>query len=140
MTARSVEDNAAVLMSFPGGAIATATISYVTRSNPFVLEVHGSQGSILYSEPGIGVRVHDRQHPRADDLRSTEDLPRLRLWTAEKGPTRWQELVVEPDAPTAFERWVSLAEARRPDDDNVALALRLTRIVESAYKSAREGS
>lgn len=137
VTARSVEDNAAVMMTFPGGAIATATISYVTRSIPFVLEVHGSRGSIVYREPGIGVMVHDRRYPRAADLRSTEDVPRLRFWSLDEGPTTWHELAVEPDAPKAFDRWVSLAGSGTADDDNVALALELTRIVESAYTSAR---
>jgi len=136
VTERTVEDNAAVLMRFPSGAIATAVSSYVTRSNPFVLEVHGTRGSILYREPGIGVMVHDRQFPRSDSGRSAEDEPSLRLWSLGEGPTTWQELEIEPDAPTAFDHWVELAETHTPDNDNVELALTLTRIVEGAYKSA----
>jgi predicted dehydrogenase len=138
VTSRQVEDNAAVLMRFAGGAIATAVSSYVTRSNPFVLEVHGTRGSILYKEPGIGVMVHDHRFPRGDSLPSTEDVPSLRMWSLAEAPTTWQELVIEPDAPTAFDHWVELAESRTSDNDNVELALTLTRIVEKAYKSAAE--
>ena len=59
------------------------------------------------------VDLHERQYPRAHDRHSTEDL--------------------------AFDRWVSLAESKTSDDENIALALTLTRIAESAYRSAREG-
>ena len=138
VTARTVEDNAAVLMRFSDGAIATAVSSYVTKSNPFVLEVHGTRGSILYREPGIGVMVHDRQFPRNDSLQSADDEPSLRLWSMDEGPTTWQELDIDADAPTAFDHWVALAESNSIDNDNVELALTLTRIVEAAYKSAAE--
>ncbi len=136
VTGRAVEDNAAVLMSFAGGAIATATISYVTRANPFVLEVHGTTGSILYSEPGIGAMVHDRQFPRPDSLHSQEDEATLRIWSLEDGPTTWQELEIEADGPAAFDHWVELAKSAATDEKNIELALALTRIVESAYESA----
>jgi 1,5-anhydro-D-fructose reductase (1,5-anhydro-D-mannitol-forming) len=138
VTGRPVEDNAAVLMRFTDGAIATAVSSYVTRSNPFVLEVHGTLGSILYSEPGIGVMVHDHQFPRAQSADSVEDVPTLRMWSLEDGPTTWRELVIEPDAPAAFDQWVALSESKTQASDNVELALALTRIVESAYASADE--
>jgi predicted dehydrogenase len=139
VTERPVEDNAAVVMRFSSGAIATAVSSYVTKSNPFVLEVHGTRGSILYSEPGIGVMVHERRFPRPDSPKSAQDAPSLRMWSLTDGPTTWQELAIEPDSPTAFDHWVALAESNTPDNDNVELALMLTRIVEAAYKSAGDG-
>jgi hypothetical protein len=58
------------------------------------------------------------------------------MWSLADGSTTWQDLVIEPDSPTAFHRWVALAQSNTPDNDNVDLALTLTRIVEAAYTSA----
>lgn len=141
VTGRAVEDNAAVLMTYESGALGIAETTYTSRITPFTIEVHGTAGSLLYSEPGIGSFVHARQHPDRDRTPPTrDDVASLRLFSGDGGDARWQELDIAPDRPDAFTRWVRLAQARTPDTANVRLALELSALVEAAYTSAKSGA
>ena len=61
VTGRELEDNATVVLSFPDGAVGIAETSSVSAITPFTIEIHGTEGSILYTEPGIGAFVLARQ-------------------------------------------------------------------------------
>jgi 1,5-anhydro-D-fructose reductase (1,5-anhydro-D-mannitol-forming) len=136
---RTVEDNAAVVMTWPDGALAIAETSAATRITPFSIEVHGTGGSILYSEPGIGALVHGRRHPDAVPAEATrDDVAGLRVFSG-GDDARWVELDIEADRPQAFSRWVELVRTGQRDDENNALALGLSALVEAAYASAATG-
>lgn len=111
-TGWGVEDHSVVTMHYPSGALAVAEASFVGSAVPFVLEVHGTEGSLLYGVP--------------DD--------RLRLRRA--GTEVWEFIDVLPDGPTPFVRWVDLARQDAPDPENVRAALGLTALAEAAELSA----
>lgn len=139
VTGRETEDNAAVLMTYPTGAIAIAETTAVSRVTPFSIEIHGTEGTILYSEPGIGARVAARTNGGASGT-SPDDVPRLRYRTTADSLREWHEVDVAPDAPLAFDQWVAHARAGTRGEDNLALALELSSIVEAAYASAATAS
>jgi predicted dehydrogenase len=136
VTGRPVEDNAAVLFSYANGAIGVAETSFVTRITPFVIEIHGTEGSILYSEPGIGALVAARAGGFPDSGNGPDDRPRLRIRSTREPRAGWQELQVEADAPRAFAQWVEHARTGSRAGPNLDLALALTAAMEAAYTSA----
>lgn len=114
-TGRAVEDNAVVTMSYQNGAIGVAESSFVGASSPFTIEVHGTEGSLLYG------------------------LPDKRLQLQRTGVGRWQTLDMPPDGPSPFERWVDLARRGNPDPENIRTALNLSILAEAANLSAATG-
>src|SRR5690606_30954330 len=56
-TGREVEDNAVATLRYPSGALAVVETSLVLQYAPFSLELHGTRGSALYTEMGIGEAV-----------------------------------------------------------------------------------
>jgi 1,5-anhydro-D-fructose reductase (1,5-anhydro-D-mannitol-forming) len=137
VTRRATEDNAAVLMTFPNGCIGITETTSVSRVTPFSIEVHGTEGSLLYTEPGIGAFV-DQNSDEADA--SPDDHPRLRLRSTKAVKSGWQEITVHDDAPTALNRWRRLAASGRGDDANLDLAVALSSLVEAAYASTVSGN
>jgi 1,5-anhydro-D-fructose reductase (1,5-anhydro-D-mannitol-forming) len=139
VTGRLAEDNAAMLLSYPNGAIGIAETSYVTRITPFTIEIHGTEGSILYSEPGIGALVSARRNGSPSPSDGPDDRPRLRYRTLSTGDSGWQEVEVRPDAPRALDQWVQHAKTGTRGERNLELALALSSLVEAAYESHSEG-
>lgn len=141
VTGRAVDDNAVVTMRYANGAIGVAETAYVAQYAPFSIEVHGTRGSILYSETGIGERIARRRagitagagdggpdgklHIRCDGIVGAE-----RGWLV-------QELPAAP--PPAFDQWVAHIQQGTRDTENIAIGLDLTAIVEAATRSAAEG-
>ncbi|WP_205544197.1 Gfo/Idh/MocA family protein [Rubrobacter indicoceani] len=112
-TGRNVEDHSVATLRYADGAVAVAEASFLGGSSPFVIEAHGTEGSLLYSpEDGLEVR------------RTGEG---------------WNRLDVPPDGPTPFERWVDGASKGRADPENVRAALDLSALAEAAEVSATEG-
>ncbi len=74
VTERATEDNAAALLLYPTGAIGIAETSAVSRITPFSIEIHGTEGSILYTEPGIGALVAARSSGTASGHSPTTSL------------------------------------------------------------------
>lgn len=139
VTDHEIEDNAAVLLSYASGAIAIAETSYVTRITPFTIEIHGTDGSILYSEPGIGALVAAREGVAATDP-GPDDLPRLRYRSTTSPEPGWQEVAVAEDSPTAITQWTRHAQTGSRGTANNHLALALTALVRAAYDSAHLGT
>src|SRR5699024_4542247 len=50
MTGRGVEDNATVTVTTPDGAIGVIETGFVSPFSPFSIEIHGTEGSVLFSE------------------------------------------------------------------------------------------
>lgn len=137
VTQRETEDNAAVMMVYPTGAIGIAETSAVSRMTPFTIEIHGTEGSILYSEPGIGALVAARTHVGgAGD--SPDDVPRMRYRNTEDALQDWHEVDIAPDAPRAFDQWVNHVAQGTRAESNLELALQLSSLVEAAYESAAD--
>jgi predicted dehydrogenase len=149
VTGREVEDNAVVTLGYPGGTLGVVETGYVARYSPFSIEVHGTQGSALYSETGIGEMV-DRLTSRRSDYSETdanELLPagpdgklHIRSRKVEGAADRWLARDVTAGAsPGAFEQWVGHIRRGTTATENLELALHLTAVVEAAYRSADGG-
>jgi predicted dehydrogenase len=115
VTNRAVEDNAVATLRRADGAIGIAEAGFVNRHSPFTIEVHGTEGSLLYGTPD----------------------ERLLLRTGADGG--WTELPVPADGPGPLQQWVSHIEQGTDATANLATALDLTRLMEAAYAAARTG-
>ena len=116
VTGRAVEDNAAVILRAPSGALGIAETGFVNPSSPFSIEVHGTAGSLFYGTPEPRLLVRD-----ATDA-------------------AWTELAIPPSEPTPFEQWVGHIQDGTEATENIALALDLTTLVDLANRSARTGT
>jgi predicted dehydrogenase len=114
VTGRAIEDNAVVTFRYPGGAVGVAEASFVGAGVPFVIEAHGTGGSLLYL-PDDGLRAR-----RA-------------------GADRWETVTVPPDGPSPFEMWVDHSLRRMPAPENVRVATDLSALAEAANRSAAGG-
>ena len=110
MTGRGVEDNAAVTVTTPDGAIGVIETGFVTPSSPFTIEVHGTDGSLLYGfEEG-----------------------RMRLGTAEG----WRDVEVPADIDPPFVQWVTAIRTGTPTAENQRRARALTALTVAANDAA----
>jgi len=145
VTGRELEDNATVVLSYPDGAVGIAETSSVSAITPFMIEIHGTEGSILYTEPGIGAfvlarqeRAEGRDDSGNDGALGPDDRPRLRVRSTSPA-SAWRDVEVRADRPTAFDRWVRQAIDGTRAGRNLDLALHLTAVVEAAYASDSAG-
>ncbi|MFD2327696.1 Gfo/Idh/MocA family protein [Cohnella sp. GCM10020058] len=117
VSGREVEDNAVAVFAYPDGAVGIAEAGFVNSHSPFSIELHGTDGTLLYGFPEEKILV-----------RSTQD--------SEKA---WTEVPVGDRLPFAFEQWVGHIESGTEATENIEYALDLTRIMEAANRSAAEG-
>ncbi|RAV20991.1 Gfo/Idh/MocA family protein [Paenibacillus contaminans] len=121
VTGREVEDNAVSVLSYPNGAMAIVEAGFVNSQSPFVIEVHGTAGSLLYS-------THDNK---------------MLVRTSKSGVTgssEWTEIEPIPqDRESAFDQWIGHIQENTAAQENIALALDLTRLMEASNISARDG-
>jgi 1,5-anhydro-D-fructose reductase (1,5-anhydro-D-mannitol-forming) len=145
VTGREVEDNAVATLRYPSGALGLAEISLVLQYAPFSIEVHGTQGSVLYSEMGIGERVaHQFGTQAAPNAEAAATGPdgclHIRSPHVPGAETQWLvQPITQPDAPEAFDAWVAHIQHGTYADENLTLGLDLSAIVEAANRSAATG-
>ena len=116
VTGREVEDNAVVTLRYPNGALGVVEAGLVNRHSPFTIEVHGSEGSLSYSQ------VDDRLLVRSSLV---ENGQQWLTW-----PDRPAELL------SAFKQWVTHIQQDTVASANIAMALDLTQLMEAANQSA----
>lgn len=116
MTNREVEDNAVVVMTNKAGTIGIVEAGFVNDHSPFTIEVHGTEGTILYNEAGLQIRSSQLQQ------------------------SDWQQLPVYVDNETAYDQWVKHIEAGTKEPFNLTIAKQLTALMEAANQSAAQGS
>lgn len=143
MTGRAVDDNAALLLRYPSGAIGIAETAYVAQYSPFSIEVHGTQGSVIYSETGIGemvARFRSGATSTASDAAAGPDgklhIRSVNVIGAER---QWLMREVPAAPPPAFDQWVAHIQRGTRADENIVIGLDLTAIVEAATRSAHTG-
>ncbi|MDG0791763.1 Gfo/Idh/MocA family oxidoreductase [Cohnella ginsengisoli] len=117
VSGREVEDNAVAVFSYPNGAVGIAEAGFVNSHSPFSIELHGTDGTLLYGFPEEKILV-----------RSNQDTEKA-----------WTEVPVGDRLPFAFEQWVGHIESGTEATENIAFALDLTRLMEAANRSAAEG-
>jgi 1,5-anhydro-D-fructose reductase (1,5-anhydro-D-mannitol-forming) len=119
VTGHAVDDNAAAILRHRTGALGIAETGFVNPHSPFTIEVHGTNGSLMYGTP----------EPRL-----------LMRSTARSGDDAWAELPIPDSGPTPFESWVLNIVQDMEATENVALALDLTVLVDAANRSALTGT
>ena len=55
MTDHDVEDNAVTLMKFENGAVAVSETGFMTGYNPYILELHGTDGSLMITDRKVKI-------------------------------------------------------------------------------------
>lgn len=109
---RAVEDNAVAVLRCADGALGVVEASFTAPAAPLAIELHGTEGSLLYGTPE----------------------PRLLLSTA----GTWRELPVPPANDTPFDLFVRHVADGTRDEENLALGIDLTRLMAAATSSSRE--
>ncbi|MCZ8519370.1 MULTISPECIES: Gfo/Idh/MocA family protein [Paenibacillus] len=121
ITGREVEDNVVAVLRYPNGALAVVEAGFVNAFSPFVIEVHGTKGSLLFSSHDNRLLLRSQAAGGAAEQEWTvQELPQERL--------------------SAFDQWVGHIQENTKAEENVALALDLTRLMEAANRSASSGS
>jgi predicted dehydrogenase len=120
VTGRDVEDNAVSVLSYKSGAVAIVEAGFVNRNSPFVIEVHGTEGSLLFS-------THDNKLL----VKSSK--------VGEPGSKEWQVRPLPEERMPAFSQWVSHIQNGTTADENIQLAVDLTRLMEASNISAGSG-
>jgi predicted dehydrogenase len=118
VTGRKVEDNAVALLHYPSGAIGVVEAGFVNPHSPFTIEVHGTEGSLLFGTPEAKMLVRTNPSGRSDP---------------------WTEVPLPARAPGPFEEWVDHIEQGTVATENIALAVDLTTLMHAANRSARTG-
>ena len=113
-TGRAVDDHSIVAMVYSNGALGVAEASFLGASAPFLVEAHGTEGSLLY-DPSGGIRTRHRD------------------------AERWSAVRVPADGGSPFGRWIELSSEGKTDPENVRAALELSALAEASNLSAREG-
>ncbi|GIP33768.1 Gfo/Idh/MocA family protein [Paenibacillus sp. J2TS4] len=120
ITGREVEDNAVSVLQYNHGAIGIVEAGFVNRFSPFALEVHGTEGSLLYS-------THDEKMI----IRSTA--------MGQEYVDEWKVNVPVPqDDKTAFEQWIDHINNGTEAVENIQLAADLTKLMEASNRSVSE--
>ncbi|HZR44969.1 MAG TPA: Gfo/Idh/MocA family oxidoreductase [Ktedonobacteraceae bacterium] len=118
MTGREVEDNAVVTLRYASGALGIVEAGFVNRFSPSPIEVHGTEGSLLYGTPENQLLI-----------RSTAIGP--------EGAEQWQVKSDLPaDLPTPFEQWVTHIQQGTTATENIQAAIDLTMLMEATNLSA----
>lgn len=118
ITGREVEDNALVTLFTASGAIASVEAGFVNPHSPFAVEVHGTEGTILYGTPENKLLLRSEQN---------------------ESFAEWTEQPVPNNRESAFEQWVRHIQEGTTALENMAAAVKLTRLMEASNRSAREG-
>ncbi len=135
LSGRQVEDNAVVTVRTANNSIGIIQASYAVRAAPFAIEVHGTEGSLLYSEIGIGELIARRNGNIETTTASSPD-GKLRLFSSKNGRNDWLVQAVTDAAPDTFDQWISHIQQNTTADENIAIGLDLSALIEAAYRSA----
>ncbi|AWV34544.1 Gfo/Idh/MocA family oxidoreductase [Paenibacillus sp. FSL H7-0716] len=119
VTGKEVEDNAVVTLFTDSGAIGVVEAGFVNSHSPFTIEVHGTEGTLLYGTP--------------------ENKLLLRTNKSTDKEEGWKEVVLQSNRESAFHQWVDHIQNNTLATQNVEMAVELTRLMEAANRSAKEG-
>lgn len=119
LTGKEVEDNAVSVLSYDKGSIGIVEAGFVNPHSPFTIEIHGTEGSLLYGTPDNRILIH----------------------TSRKGENNSKEWQVydhsQERLPSAFEQWIDHIRNGTTADDNLAIALDLTKLMEASNLSVQ---
>ncbi|MEC0370323.1 Gfo/Idh/MocA family protein [Paenibacillus chibensis] len=118
VTGKEVEDNAVATLSTATGAVGIVEAGFVNNFSPFCIEVHGTDGTLLYGTPDEKLLIRTS---RKDEYKD-----------------EWAELPVPAARESAFHQWIGHIQNDTLATENIAHAVELTKLMEAANQSARE--
>ncbi|MGG5252197.1 Gfo/Idh/MocA family protein [Neobacillus sp. SM06] len=110
-----VDDHAVVIVEYESGAIGILEASFVTRKSPFILEVFGTEGTILVEDSHVKIR------------------------STKLNNGQWFEPELPEKRPMAFTQWVDSILNGAETEIKMEDVVRLTELNELAAKSHQEG-
>lgn len=113
VTKRDVEDNAVATLHYTNGAVGIVEAGFVNKYSPFSIEVHGTEGSLLYGTPD------------------------KKLLLRANAKDTWQKVRQPKEKSKAFDQWVRGIQKNRVNYENIALATDLSALMEAANLSAK---
>ncbi|MDU0329648.1 Gfo/Idh/MocA family oxidoreductase [Paenibacillus sp. 3LSP] len=116
VTGKEVEDNAVAILRYAEGAIGIVEAGFVNSHSPFSIELHGTEGTLLYGFP--------------------DEVPVVRY---NGGSEQWEKLELDDRLPYAFSQWVEHIKLGTEARDNIAAAVDLTKLMEASNRSVAEG-
>jgi 1,5-anhydro-D-fructose reductase (1,5-anhydro-D-mannitol-forming) len=116
ITGKEVEDNAVSVFRYANGAIGIVETSFVNSNSPFTVEVHGTEGTLMYGTPEAKML-----------LRSTK-----------KNASTWEEVTLPQPRESAFNQWIGHIQNGTVAEENIALAIDLTKLMEASNLSVKE--
>ncbi|MDN4605208.1 Gfo/Idh/MocA family oxidoreductase [Paenibacillus sp. F6_3S_P_1C] len=119
VTGKEVEDNAVATLFTDSGAIGVVEAGFVNSHSPFAIEVHGTEGTLLYGTP--------------------EEKLLIRTNVGSEQQKEWTEIPLLDRRESAFSQWVSHIQNDSIASENLQTATQLTRLMEAANLSAKEG-
>jgi 1,5-anhydro-D-fructose reductase (1,5-anhydro-D-mannitol-forming) len=120
ITGKQVEDNAVSVLTGASGALGIVEAGFVNQHSPFAIEVHGTEGSLLYGTP------------------ESKLLLRSKAGEGEFAEA-WTELPIPAASENAFQQWVGHIQNGTVADENIQLAVELTKLMEASNRSVSEG-
>lgn len=118
VTGREVEDNAVVTLFTESEAIGVVEASFVNTRSPFIIEIHGKEGVLMYG--------------------AVDKKLLYKSIRAANQSNEWTELAVHPNRESSFQQWIHHIQNDTLAAENIQMATELTRLVEAANRSAKE--
>ncbi|TSB45758.1 Gfo/Idh/MocA family protein [Alkalicoccobacillus porphyridii] len=112
---REVDDHTTVITRHKSGAMGVIEAGFVANGSPFILELHGTKGSILVEERDLKIR------------------------SSELGDGNWQTPELPEQESSAMQQWVNEILHKQEPRITQKDMVELTRINVAAKKSAEEG-
>lgn len=119
ITGKEVEDNAVATLQTASGAIGVVEAGFANSHSPFTIEIHGTEGTLLFGTP--------------------EEKLLLKTNLAKDETPAWTEIPVFDSRESAFHQWVGHIQNDTTADNNIAMAIELTKLMEAANRSVAEG-
>jgi predicted dehydrogenase len=116
VTGKEVEDNAVATLRYDNGAVGIVEAGFVNSHSPFSIELHGTEGTLLYGLPDDVIRV------RSNKLDAKE----------------WVTVETHDNRISAFDQWVGHILNGSAAEENIGLAVDLTKLMEASNRSAAE--
>ncbi|ANS75379.1 oxidoreductase [Paenibacillus yonginensis] len=123
VTGKDVEDNAVATLYTASGAIGVVEAGFVNNHSPFTIEIHGTEGTLLYGTPEPKLLLRTSREVEGVDPKAKES---------------WVELPLKPNRESAFDQWVAHIQKDTAASENIAAAVQLTSLMEAANLSAAE--
>jgi len=114
VTGHAVEDNAVCIMKYPSGAIAVSETGFVTGNSPPVMEIYGTEGSLVITGNDAGLALA-------------------------KNGGEWEVPELPEAIPGAINQFVDGVLYGKKIIFGMDDAISLTEIMESAYKAHKQG-